>query len=63
MLVQQRGGAATIAPILIGMRRPLSVLQHGTTAADIVSLAATNAVVAGETARPGSREPAGVPAS
>jgi malate dehydrogenase (oxaloacetate-decarboxylating)(NADP+) len=45
-LVQQRlGQAETIGPILMGMRRPVSVLQHGTTVADIVNLAAITAVV------------------
>jgi malate dehydrogenase (oxaloacetate-decarboxylating)(NADP+) len=49
-LVQRLGGAETIGPILLGMRRPVSVLQHGTTAADIVNLAAITAVVAENTA-------------
>jgi malate dehydrogenase (oxaloacetate-decarboxylating)(NADP+) len=44
-LVQRLGGADTIGPILIGMRSPVSVLQFGTTADEIVSLAAITAVV------------------
>jgi malate dehydrogenase (oxaloacetate-decarboxylating)(NADP+) len=43
-LVQRLGRAETIGPILMGMRRPVSVLQHGTTVADIVNLAAITAV-------------------
>jgi malate dehydrogenase (oxaloacetate-decarboxylating)(NADP+) len=45
-LVQRLGRAETIGPILMGMRRPVSVLQHGTTVADIVNLAAITAVIA-----------------
>ena len=45
-LVQRLGRAETIGPILMGMRQPVSVLQHGTTVADIVNLAAITAVVA-----------------
>jgi malate dehydrogenase (oxaloacetate-decarboxylating)(NADP+) len=44
-LVQRLGQAETIGPILMGMRKPVSVLQHGTTVADIVNLAAITAVV------------------
>ena len=43
-LVQRLGRAETIGPILMGMRKPVSVLQHGTTVADIVNLAAITAV-------------------
>jgi malate dehydrogenase (oxaloacetate-decarboxylating)(NADP+) len=61
-LVQRLGRAETIGPILMGMRRPVSVLQHGTTVADIVNLAAITAVAgdlpAGPTAL--SREVIGV---
>jgi malate dehydrogenase (oxaloacetate-decarboxylating)(NADP+) len=45
-LVQRLGRAETIGPILMGMRHPVSVLQHGTTVADIVNLAAITAVIA-----------------
>jgi malate dehydrogenase (oxaloacetate-decarboxylating)(NADP+) len=44
-LVQRLGQAETIGPILMGMRKPVGVLQHGTTVADIVNLAAITAVV------------------
>jgi malate dehydrogenase (oxaloacetate-decarboxylating)(NADP+) len=45
-LVQRLGRAETIGPILMGMRHPVSVLQHGTTVADIVNLATITAVIA-----------------
>jgi malate dehydrogenase (oxaloacetate-decarboxylating)(NADP+) len=44
-LVQRLGTAEMIGPILLGVRHPVSVLQHGTTVADIVNLAAITAVV------------------
>ena len=34
-LVQRLGGAETIGPILMGMGHPVSVLQHGTTVAEL----------------------------
>jgi phosphotransacetylase len=52
-LVKQLGRAETIGPILMGMRRPVSVLSHGTTVADIVNLTAITAVVADQVAAPG----------
>ena len=45
-LVQRLGRAETIGPILMGMRRPVSVLQHGTSVSDIVNQAAIAAVFA-----------------
>jgi malate dehydrogenase (oxaloacetate-decarboxylating)(NADP+) len=45
-LVKWLGRAETIGPILMGMRRPVSVLHHGTAVADIVNLTAITAVVA-----------------
>jgi len=60
-LVQRLGRAETIGPILMGMRRPVSVLQHGTTVADIVNLAAITAVIAD--APSVSPEPAGMGAA
>ncbi|MCU0255495.1 MAG: NADP-dependent malic enzyme [Vicinamibacterales bacterium] len=44
-LVQRLGRAESIGPILMGMAKPVAVLQHGTTVADIVNLAAINAVM------------------
>jgi malate dehydrogenase (oxaloacetate-decarboxylating)(NADP+) len=44
-LVQRLGRAECIGPVLLGMRHPVSVLQHGMTVADIVNLAAITAVV------------------
>jgi malate dehydrogenase (oxaloacetate-decarboxylating)(NADP+) len=45
-LVQRLGRAESIGPILMGTRKPIGVLQHGTTAGDIVNLAAITAVMA-----------------
>lgn len=43
-LVQRLGGAEAVGPILMGMRRPVNVLAHGTTVTDIVNLTAITAV-------------------
>jgi malate dehydrogenase (oxaloacetate-decarboxylating)(NADP+) len=60
-LVQRLGRAETIGPILMGMRKPVSVLQHGTTVADIVNLAAITAVGGDQSAEPAAvRELLGV---
>ncbi len=60
-LVQRLGRAETVGPVLMGMRRPVNVLAHGTTVSDIVNLTAITAVEAGMfgTAVPssGPREP------
>jgi len=45
-LVHRLGRAEAIGPVLMGMRKPVTVLQHGTTVADIVNLAAITAVAA-----------------
>jgi malate dehydrogenase (oxaloacetate-decarboxylating)(NADP+) len=45
-LVHRLGRAESIGPILMGMRKPITVLQHGTTVSDIVNLAAITAVAA-----------------
>ena len=45
-LVQRLGGADAIGPILLGIRRPVAVLQPGSTVSDIVNLAAITAVAA-----------------
>jgi malate dehydrogenase (oxaloacetate-decarboxylating)(NADP+) len=44
-LVQRLGRAESIGPILMGTNKPVAVLQHGTTVADIVNLAAITAVM------------------
>ena len=54
-LVKRLGRAETIGPILMGMRRPVSVLHHGATVADIVNLTAITAVVADQVAAATSR--------
>ncbi len=56
-LVQRLGRAEVIGPILMGMRRPVNVLGHGTTVSDIVNLAAITAVAIDMQAD-GSRRPA-----
>jgi len=53
-LVQRLGGAEAVGPVLMGMRRPVNVLAHGTTVNDIVNLTAITAVAA-------ELYPAGVP--
>jgi malate dehydrogenase (oxaloacetate-decarboxylating)(NADP+) len=45
-LVQRLGGAEAVGPVLMGMRRPVNVLAHGTTVTDIVNLTAITAVAA-----------------
>jgi malate dehydrogenase (oxaloacetate-decarboxylating)(NADP+) len=45
-LVQRLGRAESIGPILMGMRKPVSVLQHSQAVAEIVNLAAITAVAA-----------------
>jgi malate dehydrogenase (oxaloacetate-decarboxylating)(NADP+) len=45
-LVQRLGGAESVGPILMGMRRPIGVLQHSMTVAEIVNLTAIAAVAA-----------------
>ena len=57
-LVQRLGRAESIGPILMGMRRPVSVLQHSQTVAEIVNLAAITAVAADLSA--GADRPLGV---
>jgi malate dehydrogenase (oxaloacetate-decarboxylating)(NADP+) len=45
-LVQRLGRAEAIGPVLMGFRRPVNVLPHGITVADIVNIAAITAVSA-----------------
>ncbi|HOG28953.1 MAG TPA: NADP-dependent malic enzyme [Vicinamibacterales bacterium] len=45
-LVQRLGNADAIGPLLMGMRKPVNVLQHGMTVAEIVNVAAITAVTA-----------------
>jgi malate dehydrogenase (oxaloacetate-decarboxylating)(NADP+) len=48
-LVQRLGRAEAVGPVLMGMRKPVNVLAHGTTVADIVNLTAITAVAAEDT--------------
>jgi malate dehydrogenase (oxaloacetate-decarboxylating)(NADP+) len=43
-LVQRLGHADAIGPILMGMKKPVNVLQHGMSVADIVNVAAITAI-------------------
>jgi len=45
-LVQRLGNADAIGPLLMGTRKPVNVLQHGMTVAEIVNVAAITAVTA-----------------
>jgi malate dehydrogenase (oxaloacetate-decarboxylating)(NADP+) len=53
-LVHRLGGAEAIGPILMGTRKPVHVLQHGTEVKDIVNMAAIAVVDAGENGRTGA---------
>ena len=63
-LVQRLARAESIGPILMGMRRPVNVLPHGVTAADIAAVTAITAVAAADATAAGSasrRETPAVP--
>jgi malate dehydrogenase (oxaloacetate-decarboxylating)(NADP+) len=45
-LVQRLGNADAIGPIMMGMRKPVNVLQHGMTVAEIVNVSAITAMSA-----------------
>jgi malate dehydrogenase (oxaloacetate-decarboxylating)(NADP+) len=47
-LLQRLGGAEAIGPILMGMRKPVHVLQHGTVVSEVVNMAAIAVVDAQE---------------
>jgi len=47
-LLQRLGGAEAIGPILVGMNKPVHVLQHGFETKDVVNMAAIAAVEAQE---------------
>jgi malate dehydrogenase (oxaloacetate-decarboxylating)(NADP+) len=49
-LVQRLARAESIGPVLMGLRRPVNVLPHGVTVAEIVAATAISAVAAKETA-------------
>jgi len=45
-LVQRLGNADALGPILLGVRKPVNVLQHGMTVAEIINVAAITAMSA-----------------
>jgi malate dehydrogenase (oxaloacetate-decarboxylating)(NADP+) len=51
-LLQRLGGAEAVGPILVGMRKPVHVLQHGFEVKDIVNMAAIAVVDAQELESP-----------
>ncbi len=55
-LVQRLGGAEAVGPILVGMRKPVHVLQYGFEAKDIVNMTAIAVVEAQEAIHPGPRQ-------
>ncbi len=57
-LLQRLGGAEAIGPILVGMKKPVHVLQHGFEIKDIVNMAAIAVVDAQDLARVGSERTA-----
>jgi malate dehydrogenase (oxaloacetate-decarboxylating)(NADP+) len=61
-LVQRLGRADVIGPILMGMRRPVNVLQHGSTVSEVVNTTAIT-VVAAEMQAQGALSSVGLPAS
>jgi malate dehydrogenase (oxaloacetate-decarboxylating)(NADP+) len=51
-LLNHLGGATAIGPILVGMRRPVHVLERGAEVQDIVNMAAVAVVDAQERSNP-----------
>jgi malate dehydrogenase (oxaloacetate-decarboxylating)(NADP+) len=51
-LLHYLGGATAIGPILVGMARPVHVLEHGATVEDIVNMTAVAVMDAQERTRP-----------
>ncbi len=57
-LLHRLGGATAIGPILVGMARPVHVLEEGADVQDIVNMAAVAVVDAQERSRPSRTAPA-----
>jgi malate dehydrogenase (oxaloacetate-decarboxylating)(NADP+) len=57
-LLQKLGEAVAVGPVLTGTRRPFHVLQHGSTAEDLVHVAAMGVVQAAEQGMLGGAAPA-----
>jgi hypothetical protein len=58
-LLNHLGGATAIGPILVGMRRPVHVLERGADVQEIVNMAAV-AVIDAQQRTPGGAVPNGV---
>jgi len=56
-LLMHLGGATAIGPILVGMRRPVHVLERGADVQDIVNMAAVAVVDAQERTQPAASWP------
>jgi malate dehydrogenase (oxaloacetate-decarboxylating)(NADP+) len=54
-LLRDLGGATAIGPILVGMAKPVHILEQGADVQDIVNMAAVAVMDAQERSRPGSR--------
>ena len=59
-LLQRLGGAEAVGPILMGIRKPVHLLQHGCDVRDIVNMAAIAAVDAQRAHGDRPKEPVGV---
>jgi len=57
-LLNHLGGATAIGPILVGMNRPVHILERGANVQDIVNMAAVAVVDAQERTQPGNLTPA-----
>ncbi|MEO6445980.1 MAG: NADP-dependent malic enzyme [Gemmatimonadaceae bacterium] len=55
-LLRDLGGATAIGPILVGMARPVHILEQGADVQDIVNMAAVAVMDAQERSRPSARE-------
>jgi malate dehydrogenase (oxaloacetate-decarboxylating)(NADP+) len=56
-LLMHLGGATAIGPILVGMKRPVHVLERGADVQEIVNMAAVAVVDAQERTQPGNGQP------
>ncbi len=62
-LLRHLGGATAIGPILVGMAKPVHVLEHGADVQDIVNMAAVAVVDAQDRSRAGTEKASAPPVS